>query len=210
MTAVWGPMGWITLHSISVNYPEHPKADDKAILKKFLELFIETISCPTCKGHFGSMYKSYTVQNPYWADSRYNLFLFVVRAHNTVNKRIDKPRPSTVAECLTSLRMAPELKKPADYRASYISYLIGNWVKEGGGEGMIQVGHAKEMRKINQEYWNLRETGFSVVFPEADILQPIAASPRFITPYSQIAIYSKPNISIGFKLKGGKFSFGSR
>jgi len=210
MTAVWGPMGWITLHSISVNYPEYPKADDKVIVKKFLELFIETISCPSCKGHFGNMYKSYTLQNPSWADSRYNLFLFVARAHNTVNKRLDKPRPSTVSECLTWLQMATQLKKPADYRNSYISYLIGNWVKEGGGEGMIQVGHAKEMRKINQEYWNPRENGFSVSFPEADILQPISTSPRFVTPYSQTPVYTQPGLSIGFKLKGGKFSFGPR
>lgn len=203
-------MGWITLHSISVNYPEYPKADDKAILKRFLDLFIETISCPSCKGHFGNMYKSYTLQTPSWADSRYNLFLFVVRAHNTVNKRLDKPRPSTVSECLASLQMATQLKKPADYRHSYISYLIGNWAKEGGGEGLIQVGHAKEMRRINQEYWNPRETGFSVLFPEADILQPIAASPRFVTPYTQLPMYTQPGSSFGFKLKGGKFSFGAR
>jgi hypothetical protein len=218
MTSFWGPMGWITLHSISVNYPENPNADDKAIVKKYLNLFAETISCPSCKSHFTNMYKSYTMANPNWADSRFNLFLFIARAHNTVNKRLDKPRASTVSESLSMLRLITQHKKPSEYRNNYLTYLTNNWIKEGGGEGMIQVGHVREMRKINEQYWNLRETEFSITLPEADILSPIVSASRLISPFTHTSIYIQPTTgtnmqttpNIGFKFKGGKFSLTGR
>lgn len=211
-------MGWITLHSISVNYPENPNADDKAIVKKYLNLFAETISCPSCKSHFTNMYKSYTMANPNWADSRFNLFLFIARAHNTVNKRLDKPRASTVSESLSMLRLITQHKKPSEYRNNYLTYLTNNWIKEGGGEGMIQVGHVREMRKINEQYWNLRETEFSITLPEADILSPIVSASRLISPFTHTSIYIQPTTgtnmqttpNIGFKFKGGKFSLTGR
>lgn len=218
MTSFWGPMGWITLHSISVNYPENPTADDKAIVKKYLNLFAETISCPSCKSHFTNMYKSYTMANPNWADSRFNLFLFIARAHNTVNKRLDKPRPSTVSESLSMLQLITQHKKPSEYRNSYLTYLTNNWTKEGGGEGMIHTGYVREMRKINEQYWNLRETEFSITLPEADILTPIVSASRIISPFTHTTMYIQPTIgtgmqttpNIGFKFKGGKFSFVGR
>jgi hypothetical protein len=205
-------MGWITLHSISVNYPVQASKEDKLILKKFLDLFAETISCPSCKGHFMTMYRSYTNQHPNWANSRYDLFLFIVRAHNTVNKRLDKPRPATVLECIQSLKMLTKNKTAAQFRNNYISYLLSNWSKEGGGEGMIQMGNVREMRKINEQYWNPRETNFDgLSFPEDDILQPIVTSPRMLSPYSQIPLFSAPSgPAFGFRLAGGKFSFGKR
>jgi len=219
MTQAWGPMGWITLHSISVNYPEVPTKADKTILKKFLDLFAETISCPSCKGHFTAMYKSYTLQYPNWADSRYNLFLFISRAHNTVNKRLDKPRPATVVECIQSLKMLTVNKTAAQYRTNYITYLLSNWVREGGGDGMIQCGNVREMRKINEQYWNLRETNLdALMFAEADVLTPIMSAQKMLSPFTQIPMYSMnasggqqanaPNF--GFRLSGGKFSFGKR
>ena len=212
-------MGWVTLHSISVNYPEIPKAEDKAIVKKFLDLLAETISCPSCKSHFINMYHTYTSQHLNWADSKYNLYLFIVRAHNTVNKRLDKPRPSTVAESLTILQMITKHKKPSEYRNSYIKYLLNNWTREGGGEGMIQTRNVREMQKINEQYWNLRETEFdNLQFPESDILTPIVSTPRFERAYylpsprataGSSALHITPlgqQPSVGLKFKGGRFS----
>jgi hypothetical protein len=204
-------MGWMTLHSISVNYPEHPSFADKAIAKKFIDLFAETISCPSCKSHFMSIRKSYVMQYPNWADSRYNLFLFVVRAHNAVNKRIDKPCPGTVFESLVSLRAATKNKTPAEYRINYLNYLMNNWSRQGGGEGFIQMGNVREMIKINTEYWNSRETGFSVSFPEADVLTNIVPMPTYISPYTQTNVHPTLGAmrqTMGFVFKGGKFSFG--
>lgn len=220
MTAVWGPLGWMTLHTISVNYPDNPSTADKLILKKFMDLFAETIACPSCKGDFTNMYKTYTSRNPAWANSKYELFLFVVRAHNTVNKKIDKPRPATVSEALESLRIATKDKSPKEYRAGYITYLYHNWSRMGGGEGFIQTGHVRELQKINNEYWNPRETGFSITFPEADVLQLVVPTPTVqMYPYTYKATAttsveqtepSKKNPSIGLVFKDGRLKLASR
>ena len=216
MTAVWGPLGWITLHSISVNYPEVPSTADKLIVKKFIDLFAETIACPSCKGDFMKMYRSYTSRNTWLSNSRYELFLFIVRAHNTVNKKIDKPCPATVSEALESLRSATKHKSPAEYRASYISYLYGNWSRMGGGEGFIQTANVREIQKINNEYWNLRETGFSLSFPEADVLQLVVPVPTFISPYTQKITTIQPTETsnnqgrVGLVFKDGRLKLANR
>jgi len=42
-TKIWGPLGWMTLHSISAIYPEKPSFADMEILKKFMDFFAATI-----------------------------------------------------------------------------------------------------------------------------------------------------------------------
>ena len=147
MTKLWGPLGWMTLHSISAIYPENPSQEDKLILKRFLDLFSETITCSSCKSHFKNMYQSYTIQTPTWWNSRYDLFLFIARAHNTVNLKLDKPRPSTIQESIDLLKMNTRITSGSEFRNRYIAYLINNWVREAGGEGMIQAGNARQMQK---------------------------------------------------------------
>jgi len=177
-TKVWGPLGWMTLHSISMIYPEKPSYADMEILKKFMELFSRTISCPDCAGHFQRMFNNYKARNPSWFASRNEFFLFVVRAHNTVNTRIDKPRISTVAECIETFRRNTLVTSAATYRNNYITYLIRNWTREQTGEGFILASSAREMLKINNEYWNPRDVGISgIQIPEADILTPIVDVP---------------------------------
>ena len=211
MTAVWGPMGWITLHSISVNYPEYPKADDKVIVKKFLELFIETISCPSCKGHFGNMYKSYTLQNPSWADSRYNLFLFVARAHNTVNNRLDKPRIQSVGDCLKTFQSNIAHISPYQFRQTYLGYLTRNWSREQSGEGYMRMAMVNEMKKINDQYWNPRELDVNdlTINSNANVLEFILQDPAKYSVSPSIPVFANnPNIQIGFK--NGRLKLGGR
>jgi hypothetical protein len=207
MTAIWGPMGWMTLHSISLNYPENPSPADKSIVTKFLELFAETISCPSCKNHFTNMYKSYIVNNRGWNSSRKELFVFIARAHNTVNRRLDKPVQSTVNDCIAAIKINSQKTSLFEFRRSYLNYLMSNWGREGGGEGFIQMRNVQEMMKINMQYWNLRDVSINTItIPEADVLQNIAPVSKFTSPFSQQAIYTNSPINVGFSLKFGKFS----
>jgi len=177
-TKIWGPLGWMTLHSISLIYPERPSYADMEILKKFMELFSDTITCPDCKQHFQRIFNSYKTTNPSWYLSRREFFLFVVRAHNSVNTRIDKPRIATVAECIETFKRNTAVTSGASYRNSYMNYLIRNWSIEQSGEGFIMKHSAKELQKINNEYWNPRDTGrLDIVIPEEDILTPIIHVP---------------------------------
>ena len=177
-TKIWGPQGWMTLHSISTIYPEKPTYEEMEILKKFMNLFADTISCPDCKHHFSQMFNSYKHTNPSWFASRSQFFLFVARAHNTVNLRIDKPRIPTVAECIDTIRKNTLVTSGGVYRHTYITYLIRNWAREQTGEGFILAQSARELYRINNEYWNLRDTGsYDFTVPENDIMTPIIPVP---------------------------------
>jgi hypothetical protein len=169
MTALWGPMGWMTLHSISVNYPENPTIEDKQVLDKFMEAFGGSITCPHCKQDFSLMFPKYKNAHPEWNTSKYNLFLAIVRMHNTVNKKLDKPSPKTVAEALELLRNATKLTSPSEFRHKYIDHVMKFWNSMRNNYSVIPfIRSSQEMNKINLEYWNLRESSYEDL-PEAEI-----------------------------------------
>lgn len=212
MRQLWGPLGWMTLHSISLNYPETPSLEDKTILKEYLDAFAECISCPTCKSHFMGLYRTYTQQNVNWSSSRQELFLFIARAHNSVNRRIDKPVLQTVSDCLETIKLNSKNTSLYEFRQKYIQYLLRNWSAQHDGQGFMAMHNVKIMQKINNEYWNLRETDISEVkLEEAEVVKPIEDR----TPIPRIS-YNIPTFSrgtvplVGFRIKGGKLQLGSK
>ena len=211
MTSVWGPLGWMTLHSVSSIYPDNPSDDDKQIAKKFLSAFEETISCPSCKGHFSALVNTYRLRNPNWLDSRYDFFLFVCRAHNTVNSRLDKPRPKTLTESLQLFKNNTVHTSASGFRQKYIQYLISNWSKEMTGDSMMMMSRVKELKKINDEYWNLRDGNLDsfIILADTDVLTPVPEDPRRTNVGGNVPNFAvMPNIRIGFQ--GGKLKLGPR
>ena len=200
-TKFWGPLGWMTLHSVSAIYPENPTPEERAILEKFVECFRETISCIHCKGHFTGMFNMYRRSHPEWSSSRYHFFLFVCRAHNTVNKRLDKPILATLHDCIEALKNATKVTTPAQYRTAYINYLISNWTREQTGEGFINVGYAKQMKKIIEEYFAPRDKGYDSIyfFENGSVTEFISEDPRnyHVGPNLPNAV-SLPHAKIGF------------
>lgn len=191
----------MTLHSVSLIYPEQPSMAEKQIASRFLDLFAGTISCNQCKVHFKSMRTLYVASRPDYLNSRQDFALFVFRAHNTVNKRLDKPRPSTVAECLQTIRNATSQTSLAQFRISYLSYLSRNWNREFTGESLISRTAVKEMIKINNEYWAPRDNGIPDL-SEADVTTLIERSDVRISSSGKIM-----STSVGFK--GGRLKLGS-
>lgn len=213
MTKIWGPLGWMTLEGVAIAYPITPAKEDKLVLKKYLDDFTEVIPCPSCKGHFSAMFKRYIQIHPDWADSRANFFTFISRAHNTVNKRLDKPRYATAKECLDTLNYATKNTSFIEYRLQYINYLKRNYGKELSGDGMIALSHVREMQKINNSYWDGRQNDVESVthsLVEAlvgvDMLEVIPED----TVFKNIAPITPSGGSVGFKLRGGRFTLGSR
>jgi len=198
MTKLWGPLGWMTLHSVSLIYPEQPTQAEKMIASRFLDLFADTISCNACKLHFKSILTIYKHLHPDFLNSRQNFAIFVFRAHNTVNKRLDKPIPSTVAACLATLKQATSQTSLAQFRTAYISYLYRNWRREFTGEGMMIVANVKELDKINNEYWSPREIPIPDLV-EADVVSPIEKTNSRISPSGNLS--STKVGFIGGKLK---------
>jgi hypothetical protein len=197
MTKLWGPLGWMTLHSASFIYPDNPTPAEKAIATRFLDLFAETISCNACKIHFKSMRAIYTTMYPGYLNSKTDFAYFVFRAHNTVNKRVDKPRYPTVSACLDAVRSATVNTSLSQFRQSYMAYLVRNWGRDTSGEGRMIKSQVTELIKINNEYWSLRETGIPNL-PEADVLSPIEKEATRVSfrPTGATAV----STNIGFRL----------
>lgn len=185
MTKVWGPMGWMTLHSISVCYPNSPTQDDKRILQEFMNAFGSSITCVICRNHFASMFRDYKAKVPTWLNSKKDLFIAICRMHNAVNKRLDKPQPKTVVECIESLKRATSYTSPSEFRSKYADYLLRDWGRQRNyGEGLEGYRGAEIVKKINQEYWNKREVSYDdVSFEEDNVLEYSRAfAPEKYTP----------------------------
>lgn len=210
-TKFWGPLGWMTLHSISSIYPENPTTEERLILEKFVDMYRETITCIHCKGHFTGMLNKYRQTHPEWSSSRYNFFLFVCRAHNTVNRRLDKPIFPTLQSCIERLQENTKVTSAGTYRNAYLNYLISSWQREMNAEGFINADIAKKMKKINEEYFTPRDTNFSgLSLQEGNVLDFIPEDPRRYNAGPGL-----PNIanvlnqkqfpqSVGFRLVGGR------
>jgi hypothetical protein len=214
-TKFWGPLGWMTLHSISSIYPENPTPEERLLLEKFIELFRESITCIHCKSHFTGMLARYKRRHPEWSSSRYDVFLFICRAHNTVNRRLDKPVFPTLQSCIDNLKEITKVTSGATYRTAYINYLISNWSREMSSEGYMNADMAKRMRKVNDEYFTPRDTNF-VNFSldrDGDVLEFIQEDPKVynagagIPNMGNVINQSSTTVQlprVGFRIRGGK------
>jgi hypothetical protein len=201
-TKFWGPLGWMTLHSISAIYPENPTPEERMLLEQFIENFRECITCPHCKGHFTGMLNMYKKQHPEWSSSRYHFFLFVCRAHNTVNKRLDKPIIATLTDCIETLKNATKVTSAAQYRQAYLNYLTSNWSKEFTGDGAIALGAVRQLKRINEEYFNPRDKGYENIyfFENGSVTEFIAEDPsRYTVGPNLPNAVTFSNVKIGFR-----------
>jgi hypothetical protein len=193
MRKLWGPLGWLTLHSISALYPDEPTDDDKAKLKEFMNLFKFTIVCPNCKGHFREMFDLYTRLHPEWLNSKFDLFVFICRAHNTVNKRLDKPIIRTIDDCITTLKNNTLTTSSMEYRKKYVDYITNSWTRDRSDSTIVELLSCTKLRKIIDDYWNKlpQEINFSYS-SDVDVQEYIGK----ITPSDMPPGYLNNNLKI--------------
>ena len=207
MTSLWGPLGWMSLHSVSLLYPEHPGEADKQLMRRYVELFRDTLSCPQCHNHFKVIFDNYVRAHPDWDSSRFNFFLFVCRAHNTVNRRLNKPKPDSVQACLDTFTANTQHTSALVYRMKYLDYLSRNWSREMSGEGFMHLAQVRELRRITEEYWNRKtdeSTGsFDMNAAVLDFIDETPANRTLLTGHARLATVSATSTTIG--LKGGRF-----
>jgi hypothetical protein len=152
------------------------------------------------------MYKYYITVNPNFLNSRKDLFIFAARAHNTVNKRLDKPTPPNVKMCILTLRENTKLRNAAEFRKAYIDYLIKIWSSEFGGEAAINKRKAQQMQKINEDYFNPRDEGFDKLeIEEEDILTPVSEE---LTRVKNVPWRGNSGQQIKVGFQGGRLKFG--
>lgn len=178
MTAIWGPLGWMTLHSVATSYSETPTQTEKTLMNSWLDMFADTITCPHCQQHFKEMLTNYRARFPGMLSSRQEFAMFTFRAHNAVNRRLNKPMYSTLDECLETLRNNTKTRTASDYRVAYINHITRYWRTLQDITGIVAIKKINEMKKIEIDYIAPRDTKFQitlradvVVLPR-DILEP--------------------------------------
>ena len=91
---VWGPHGWIFLHSITMAYPECPKLDDKVAYKRFFSTLKDVLPCDKCRQHYGDNLVKYPLTDEI-LESKERLVNWLIDIHNAVNIMNGKPKWTT-------------------------------------------------------------------------------------------------------------------
>jgi len=203
MTSIWGPLGWMTLHSVASCYPDTPLPSEIALMNTWLDMFQSTITCPSCREHFGTALGSYRRQYPYMLSSRDNFLVCTFRLHNAVNRRLNKPIHSTVAACFEQLRNNMKSRSARDYRTAYINHIQRFWRTMQDASGMAALRKINEMRKIEYEYLQRHENNFERDIPENTVVLPGHALDAETETPNPIRIDTRVLPSIGFN--GGRF-----
>lgn len=182
MTKYWGPIGWATLHSVAALYPDQPTAAEQALANTWLESFAFCITCPTCQGHFRTMVERYRAKVPNPFSSRREFLLFVLRAHNTVNRRLGK-KVYTLADSWAELRRwMPTSAHARSKRNEYIQYVRMDWGRQTNLAGISALMRVRDLSMTEQQYWSTRELNWdeaeASVSLDSDILTPIVAEQR--------------------------------
>ena len=172
MTSIWGPLGWMTLHSAASCYPDFPTAEEKSLMSVWLTMFQTTITCPSCKEHFGIALDAYRRNFPRMLESRSEFLLFSFRVHNSVNRRLNKPIHLTVELCFEQLRNNVKTRSAREYRLAYINHIKRHWRMMQDASGFTALKKLNEMIKIELEYFQRHENNFETAIPEDSVLVP--------------------------------------
>ena len=203
MTSIWGPLGWMTLHSVASCYPDTPVQSEKALMQTWLDMFQSTITCPSCREHFGIALGSYRRQYPQMLNSREEFLLATFRLHNSVNRRINKPIHSTVAACFEQLRNNVKLRSAREYRIAYINHIQRFWRTLQDVTGITALKKINEMRKIEYEYLQRHENNFEIEISENTVVLLSNALDAQTEAASPVRMDTRILPRIGFA--GGRF-----
>jgi hypothetical protein len=175
MTSVWGPLGWLTLHSVATSYPETPTEAERRLMESWLDMFRDTITCAYCRGHFAELLAKYRSLFPNMLYSRQEFVVFSFRAHNAVNARLMKPIYGSLDECLVTLRKATESRPARDYRVSYLAHILRYWRSYQDITGISAVKKVFELNRIEADYIAPRDTKFEVSLRQDVVVLPSSA-----------------------------------
>ena len=94
----WGPMQWMALHQMLRGYPLEKASQDKQDgLRQYVLAMASVIPCERCSSHWRQLAPTVRTEN------RYEALKWSIDAHNTVNRRLQKP-VYTYAQALDLLK----------------------------------------------------------------------------------------------------------
>lgn len=194
----------MTLHSVASCYPDTPTSAESMLMNTWLDMFQVTITCPSCREHFGNALSGYRRLYPTMLNSRNDFMLFTFRSHNAVNRRLNKPVYTSVAECFEQLRNNVKTRTARDYRMSYLNHIRRFWRTMQDASGFSSIKKINEMTKIEAEYLQKHDSNFEVDIPEAIVIIPgqiFSNSTEEPPPVPRIDTRNAPRLG----LNGGRF-----
>ena len=162
-----------------------PTETERQLMITWLDLFRDTITCPSCQAHFAELLSNYRAQFPNMLYSRRDFLLFTFRAHNAVNKRIGKPVYPTVQACLDVLRNNVKFNKSVTFRISYVNRITMHWRVFQDASGLTAMKRIHQIKKIEVQYMTTRSNEFEIGIPEDDVVINIGAQPMLTLPNGQ-------------------------
>jgi len=98
-TKIWGPAGWIFLHSIAQNYPWKPTQEQQNYYFNFFKLVGNVLPCRYCRESYQEFIEQPgTVLSMDTMKNRKNLVTWFYKIHNKVNKKLDVKTHPTLLE----------------------------------------------------------------------------------------------------------------
>jgi len=85
---IWGPSGWLFLHTITFNYPINPTQEQKIKHKELFENLVYTLPCARCAQHYSNNLKIYPLDEA--LKKKDTLINWLIDIHNEVNKKNGK------------------------------------------------------------------------------------------------------------------------
>jgi hypothetical protein len=114
----------------------------------------------------------YRAMFPNMLQSRQEFCLFTFRAHNAVNRRLNKPMYATVEECLTTLQTNVKTRSAKEYRAAYFRHILQSWSTYRDATGFSALKKILELRKIDADYIQPRDTNFDILLASDVVVLP--------------------------------------
>ena len=87
MTKVWGPPGWVFLHSVTFGYPIEPTFAQKEHYRNFFTNIGNIFPCKYCRDSYKVFLQEIPLDNAV-LDTRNNLVEWLWKIHNRVNKKL--------------------------------------------------------------------------------------------------------------------------
>jgi hypothetical protein len=84
--AIWGPPMWISLHTITLNYPDKPTSCQEKMIREFFWNLQYVLPCELCRNHYSEMIRTH----PPNTKDRKSLVYWLIDRHNQVNERLGK------------------------------------------------------------------------------------------------------------------------
>ena len=84
---VWGPHAWLFIHSVALQYPDKPTANEKIKFGDFFNSLKYVLPCRKCRLHYTQHYK----KSPPDLRDKKSLVQWSVDLHNNVNASNNKP-----------------------------------------------------------------------------------------------------------------------